>query len=58
MDTYSVETDATGCKVRRVPEDGGLGETVATFPTRREAAEWVNAQIQTAMKSANASDVA
>ena len=33
------------------------GQIVASFPTRRQAKEWIDAQVQIAMKIANASDV-
>lgn len=52
MDTYSIEAIQGGYEVRR---EGG--QIVASFPTRRQAQEWIDAQVQIAMKIANASDV-
>jgi hypothetical protein len=59
MNTYSIEADSNGGYEVRVVDTSGKGSHVAvSFPTRQQAQEWIDAQIQIAMKTANASDVA
>jgi hypothetical protein len=54
MDTYSIEANQGGYDVRAVGPDGKPGHVAASFPTRRQAQEWIDAQTQIAMKTANA----
>jgi len=59
MDAYSIETDSDGgFRVRAVTRAGGRSEIVASFPTEREAREWMDNQTMIDLRSANASDVA
>jgi hypothetical protein len=58
MDTYSVETDSDGGFRVRVINADGRWHVVTGFATERDAEGWLNEQIQIALKSANASDVA
>lgn len=58
METYSIEANQGGYEVRvKSPKPAGV-QIAASFPTRREAQEWIDEQTQIAMKTANASDVA
>jgi hypothetical protein len=58
METYSIEANQGGYEVRvNSPEPDGV-QIAASFPTRQQAQEWIDQQIQIAMKTANASDVA
>jgi len=58
MDTYCIETEGEGFQVIAVGPDGRHGSIVASFATRQEAQAWIDNQVQIAMKSAIASDVA
>jgi hypothetical protein len=58
MDTYAIETDSDGGFRVRVTGVDGKARVVEDFPSEREARAWVNDQIQIALRSANASDVA
>jgi hypothetical protein len=58
MDTFSLEADGQGFQVRAADSGDHPGRIAASFPTRHQAQEWIDAQTQIAMKTANASDVA
>jgi hypothetical protein len=58
METYSIEATQSGYEVRANGTESGGVQIVASFPTRQQAREWIDQQVQIAMKSANASDVA
>lgn len=59
MDTYSIETNSDGGYEVRVAETvDQKSQIVGSFPTYREAQEWIDAQTQIEMKTTNASDVA
>ncbi len=58
MDTFSIEAIQGGYEVRANGPERDGGRIVASFPTRQQAQEWIDAQVQISMKTANASDVA
>ncbi len=58
MDTYCIEAEGEGFQVMVTNSGGGHGYIAASFPTRREAQAWIDRQVQIAMKSAAASNVA
>jgi len=58
MDTYSIEADGQGAfHVRAARPDDREGHAVATFPTPRQAQDWIDNQIRIAMMTATASDL-
>jgi hypothetical protein len=58
MDSYSIETDSDGGYRVRVTNPDGRWHVVTGFENRQAARQWIDAQTQIALKSANASDVA
>ena len=59
MDTYAIEAKTEGgfqVRVRSASEEPG--RIVNTFSTEREAEDWVNSQIQIALRDISASDIA
>jgi len=59
MNRYWVETDENGgVRVWVAAPGDDAGQIADSFPTRREAEAWINEQLQIAIRSANASDVA
>ena len=58
MDTYSVETDSDGGFRVRVTNADRNWHVVTGFAKEREAEDWVNEQIQIALRAADASDIA
>jgi hypothetical protein len=58
MDTYSIEADGQGAfNVRAAKQDNRAGLAIATFPTPRQAQEWIDNQIRMTMTTATASDL-
>jgi hypothetical protein len=57
METYSIEADGHGQFNVRATRDDGESHVACSFQVLEQAQEWIDNQVQIAMKMATSSDI-